>query len=168
MVAAISGASARGISSGDISTRASLSWGRTRNWRNPSARKAASPRATSPRRSGVTSVPYGKREARQAEAEPLRRGKHARPPWIRKTGIRTPAAGRPRINRFVGCRGQISRVSAARERDDERRNLGEAGEQEIFFFLRGQNVALCITNMNELFHLSAEYISECGLHRRLR
>jgi len=38
-------------------TRASLSWSLTRNWRNPSARNSASPRSTSPRRSGVTSVP---------------------------------------------------------------------------------------------------------------
>src|SRR5438874_6110226 len=34
MATAISGASARGISSGDISTRASRSWSRTRNWRS--------------------------------------------------------------------------------------------------------------------------------------
>jgi len=37
-----------------------------------------------------------------------------------------------------------------------------------FLFFRGHRAALFLANMNEFFHLSAEYISECGLHRRLR
>src|SRR2546430_8037228 len=51
MAAAISGDSARGISSCEISTRARLSWMRTRNWRKPSSRRAASPRSMSASRS---------------------------------------------------------------------------------------------------------------------
>src|SRR5260370_2743220 len=68
----------------------------------------------------------------------------------------------------VGRPGQRGGIRAHGERDDERRKFGEPREQEIFSFFGGRCIALCMTNMNELFHLSAEYISECGWHRRLR
>src|SRR6266849_2334041 len=68
----------------------------------------------------------------------------------------------------VGCPGQIGGVRATRERDNERRNFGEPGEQEFFFFFRGRSSVLCVANMNELSHFSPEYISDSRWHRGLR
>ncbi len=59
---------ALGISSGAISSLTSSPWKRTRNWRNPNALTASSPRSTVLTVSTVTGVPYGIREARQAAA----------------------------------------------------------------------------------------------------
>ena len=68
----------------------------------------------------------------------------------RESGDRKSATG----ERFVGSPGQISRIRATRERDNDGRNFSEASEQKIFSFFRGHSVALCFSNMNELFHLS--------------
>src|SRR5260370_58397 len=55
MAPAISDQSARGFSFGEICTRSSLSWRRTRNWPNSSSGRAASPRSTSATGAGRTS-----------------------------------------------------------------------------------------------------------------
>src|SRR5258708_12304018 len=67
----------------------------------------------------------------------------------------------PGTQRFVGGPGQIGGVSAARERDNQRRNLREASEKMIFFLFRRQYVALGSTDLNWLFHLPADYFSAC-------
>src|SRR5260370_9924838 len=54
----------------------------------------------------------------------------------------------PGTQRFVGSPGQVGGVSAARERDNQRRNLREASEKMIFFLFRGQNVALGSMDLN--------------------
>ena len=60
------GATMRARSSASISSRAIVSWKRTRSWRKPSSRRPSSNSSTRRSRSGVICVPYGNRDDRHA------------------------------------------------------------------------------------------------------
>lgn len=67
----------------------------------------------------------------------------------------------------MGGPGQVRRIRAAGECNDNGRNR-KPREQEVFFFIRREGRLLAITNLNQRFHAHAEYSAALASPRELR